>query len=146
MARGGAALKAITLWQPWASLVAAGVKRNETRSWATSYRGPLAIHAAKCTPAWVWELINKDPDLRELMSRAFGHHDVAKLPSGVLLCTTDLWACVPVDEMAIGELSETEKLCGNYSSGRFAWCLKDAKPLPEPIPARGRQGLWEWQP
>ena len=40
-------MKAITIWQPWASLLACGGKRFETRSWATSYRGPIAIHAAK---------------------------------------------------------------------------------------------------
>lgn len=39
-------MKAITIWQPWAEFVAAGVKHNETRSWATKYRGPIAIHAA----------------------------------------------------------------------------------------------------
>ncbi len=43
-------MKAITLHQPWATLVAVGAKRIETRSWATSYRGPLAIHAARTTP------------------------------------------------------------------------------------------------
>ncbi len=40
-------MKAITIWQPWASLLACGAKQYETRSWATSYRGPIAIHAAK---------------------------------------------------------------------------------------------------
>lgn len=40
-------MKALSLTQPWASLVAVGAKRIETRSWRTSYRGPLAIHAAK---------------------------------------------------------------------------------------------------
>ena len=40
-------MKALSLWQPWASLVALRVKTIETRSWSTSYRGPLAIHAAK---------------------------------------------------------------------------------------------------
>lgn len=40
-------MKALTLWQPWASLVALGVKTIETRSWSTSHRGPLAIHASK---------------------------------------------------------------------------------------------------
>lgn len=40
-------IKALSIWQPWASLVAAGVKRHETRHRATSYRGPVAIHAAK---------------------------------------------------------------------------------------------------
>ena len=43
-------MKAITLTQPWASLVALGAKRIETRSWNTNYRGPLAIHAAKGLP------------------------------------------------------------------------------------------------
>ncbi len=47
-------MKAIVLWQPWASLVALGVKTIETRSWSTKYRGPLAIHAAAKKPARVW--------------------------------------------------------------------------------------------
>lgn len=38
---------ALTLRQPWASLVAIGVKQVETRSWTTAYRGPLAIHSSK---------------------------------------------------------------------------------------------------
>jgi hypothetical protein len=40
-------MKAITIWQPWASLLACGAKQYETRSWKTDYRGPIAIHAAK---------------------------------------------------------------------------------------------------
>lgn len=40
-------MKALTLHQPWASLIAAGVKTIETRSWSTRYRGPLAVHAGK---------------------------------------------------------------------------------------------------
>lgn len=40
-------MKAITLYQPWATLVALGKKKIETRSWKTDYRGPLAIHVAK---------------------------------------------------------------------------------------------------
>lgn len=44
-------MKALTLYQPWATLVALGVKTIETRSWATKYRGPLAIHAGARRPA-----------------------------------------------------------------------------------------------
>lgn len=40
-------MKAITLTQPYATLVSLGMKKIETRSWSTNYRGPLAIHAAK---------------------------------------------------------------------------------------------------
>lgn len=47
---GDRVVKAISLWQPWASLIALGPKTIETRSWATDYRGPLAIHAAKRQP------------------------------------------------------------------------------------------------
>ena len=47
-------MKALTLWQPWASLVALGHKRIETRCWSTKYRGDLAIHAAaKLPPKWL---------------------------------------------------------------------------------------------
>lgn len=45
-------MKALTVHQPWASLIAAGVKRIETRSWSTKHRGPLAIHAAVRDPRW----------------------------------------------------------------------------------------------
>jgi hypothetical protein len=41
------AIPVLTLHQPWASLIALGVKTIETRSWSTKYRGPLAIHAGK---------------------------------------------------------------------------------------------------
>lgn len=43
-------MKALTIRQPWASLIAHGVKTIETRSWSTEYRGPLAIHAGKAKP------------------------------------------------------------------------------------------------
>lgn len=45
-------MKVLTLHQPWASLVALGVKTIETRSWSTQYRGPLAIHAAATMPSY----------------------------------------------------------------------------------------------
>ena len=63
-------MKALTIWQPWASLVACGAKQYETRSWPTKYRGPIAIHAAIKDPCklplldkaelerFTWEEIN----------------------------------------------------------------------------------------
>ena len=39
-------MKALTLYQPYATAIALGLKKYETRSWATSYRGPLAIHTS----------------------------------------------------------------------------------------------------
>lgn len=47
-------MRGLTIRQPWASLIAAGVKTVETRSWSTSYRGPLLIHAGKHRPRSFW--------------------------------------------------------------------------------------------
>lgn len=55
-------MKALTLHQPWASLVALGVKRIETRSWSTSYRGALAIHAGLKRPGMMY--LPERPSLR----------------------------------------------------------------------------------
>lgn len=41
------ALHTLTVQQPWAELIASGIKLVENRCWSTDYRGPLAIHAAK---------------------------------------------------------------------------------------------------
>ena len=43
-------MKALTIMQPWASLIACGAKTIETRSWPTKYRGPIAIHAGMKDP------------------------------------------------------------------------------------------------
>ena len=40
-------MKAITIKQPFASLIAAGLKEYEFRTWKTNYRGELLIHAGK---------------------------------------------------------------------------------------------------
>lgn len=85
------------------------------------------------------------------------------LPLGAILCTCNLVACVPTEwcqtdpDIPAGYnvhtranrnivgvfLSEQEAAFGNYAPGRYAWLLEDIQPLPEPIPARGYQGLWE---
>jgi hypothetical protein len=51
-------MKVLTLSQPFATLVAIGAKKIETRSWSTKYRGPLAIHAAKTIPREYKSLCN----------------------------------------------------------------------------------------
>ena len=54
-------MKAISLWQPWATLIAVGAKRLETRSWESRYQGELAIHAAKRWTADEQDLIQASP-------------------------------------------------------------------------------------
>lgn len=149
-------MKALTLWQPWASAMAlrssAGrrLKCNETRSWYTSYRGPLVIHAAKCVAPRVEKVAF---DLREFFLREDVHpHFVdagvsrfEELPLGACLLKCRLVDVVRVETLA-GKLSESEAALGDYSSGRFAWITDEVEVFPVPIPARGGQLIWNWNP
>ena len=128
-------MKALTLTQPWATLVAEGRKAIETRSWRTPYRGALAIHAAKGIP-----LIARE------FAREFTAHRVEPLPRGAVLCYIDLTDCVPT-ESVVCSLSADERCFGDYAPGRWAWLFDPAslRVLPEPIPARGALSLWEWE-
>lgn len=132
-------MRAITLHQPWATLVAIGAKEYETRSWSTNHRGPLAIHAAKTEDHL--DLANENPYMREAL-REYGYRSIMQLPLGKVLAVVELGDCFPVEEMRV--LEEVEKAFGDFSAGRFAWELRVTWRYPSPIPARGRQGLWNW--
>lgn len=140
-------MKALTLRQPWATLVATGTKHIETRSWKTSYRGPLAIHAAKDYPKECREICTKEPfrsALRETGWHPFGiwHKSNNQLPLGAIIAVAEMIDCTPVELVR----EKREKPFGNYAPGRWAWVLSNVRPLPEPIPAKGALGLWEWEP
>lgn len=169
-------MKALTLWQPWASLVALGVKTIETRSWSTRYRGPLAIHAATrrvhtgkflllARTAYNAGKITKD---QEYPFRSLG------VPFGAVVATADLIDVVPIIDGSIGwtEDSDTPPAAivvswdsaamlvdtvandatrvtdqlpyGDFAPGRYAWLLDNIEAFDEPVPAKGRQGLWTW--
>ncbi len=130
-------MKAITLWEPWATLVAYGYKTYETRSWITHYRGPLLIHAAK-----------RIPKRRELTSSPIqkalaeiGIKLVGDFPFGFGLAVVNLTG-VERTEAVKGQLDEAQLAFGDYGPTRFAWRLKCPQRLALPIPLRGQQGIW----
>jgi hypothetical protein len=146
-------VKALTLTQPWASLVALGAKRIETRSWWTRYRGPLAIHAAKGFPngAGARSICMKQPFRHTLLEAGYHLGEMHTLPLGVVVATCRLADCIRLgnsDRQFNAILdhygAHHEDDFGDYTPGRYAWILADVCRLPEPIPARGFQGLWEW--
>lgn len=130
--------RALSLWQPWATLIALGAKQYETRSWATPYRGLLAIHAAKRTiqPAEI------DSWIGGTLAR-HGYGDLRRLPLGAVLCVVRLVDVLPTEQVW-HEVSWQEIAFGDYSPGRYAWQLEFVERFEPPIPARGAQGLWTW--
>ncbi len=164
-------MKALSLWQPWASAIACGSKTVETRHWQTKYRGPLAIHAAKrfrvgemihTLAHWNWTGA-LDPLLQhqERLSEPGNEHimdTLARFPLGAIVATCYLQDIVPTDSMTVGFLDKkrypanghfradspyawTERQMGNFSPGRFSWILTGIRPI-EPVPCIGRQGLF----
>lgn len=159
-------MKAITLWQPWASLIACGVKKYETRSRATNYRGPIAIHAAKKNPHDIMVslpfIVQKT--MFDCLYEAFGIEGgaIAMMSVGCVVATAELVGCWPImactstygtgygyvgieaDGGIIISPYSDEYLFGDWTPGRYAWELANVQMLPEPIPAKGMQGFWNW--
>lgn len=132
-------MKALTLTQPWATLVAIGAKRFETRTWQTAYRGPIAIHAATGFPTDARILCTRDPFRKALA--AAGYYADTELPRGCIVGVADLHGITST--VAVRHtLSAQELEFGNYDDGRFAWMLTGAWKHATTIPIKGKLGLW----
>ena len=141
-------MKALTLRQPWASLVAIGAKRLDTRAWPMRYRGALAIHAAKG-----WTLRDRamclQPPCAESLRLGLGipvaAWDPGSLPRASVVAVCQLVDCLHVEQLP-SLPDEPERSFGDYNGGRWIWRLADVRRLAIPVPARGALGLWEWTP
>jgi hypothetical protein len=135
-------MKAITLTQPWASLVALGEKRVETRSWGTKYNGLLAIHAAKGYPKWAQDTCLAEPFYSSLRV-PHANYCYPELSRGHVLCTVNMMRCRRTEHVR-SQLTEKELAFGDYGDGRFAWFFTITMLFAKPIPAVGHLGLWDW--
>ncbi|MNW44654.1 ASCH domain protein [compost metagenome] len=149
-------MKTITIIQPWATLIAIGEKEFETRSWATKYQGPLAIHAGKKIDK---EICEQEPFKSVLAKHGY---TVDNLPTGSIIAKAYLKNCYKVTHLTNGTrpgpvwlsagdltigwggIMHNEYYFGDYSDGRYAWKLENVRKLVEPITAKGQQGFWNW--
>jgi activating signal cointegrator 1 len=131
-------MRAISLWQPWASLWCSDRKVHETRHWPTAHRGWLAVHAAK--------RFEKDFDgdpLQDILGDEFGPQWGLELPTGAIVGVVKVVACKPTVTLFKNAAANDDDLaCGDFSEGRFAWEREEFSVLPQPIPYRGQQGMF----
>jgi hypothetical protein len=139
-------MKALSLTQPWATLVSIGAKRIETRSWHTTYRGPLAIHAAKGFPREARGYCDDQPFLMALCGFFGPEFEPAQLPTGAIVGITSVKGCVKMSREWIASIAEPERSFGLYEPGRYGWLLGPVEWLVEPVPVKGSLGLWEYIP
>lgn len=148
----------ISLWQPWASLIAIGAKKIETRSWraAEKHIGTvIGIHAAKTdgmlSGSGEWAAAKAFEQAEYPIPL-----DLRTLPHGAIIAVARLVDCVRMHEgNGWTELHGLARLCdgttidpperffGDYTPGRWAWKLDEVRALAKPVPLRGRQQLFE---
>ncbi len=136
-------MKALSLTQPWASLVAIGAKQYETRSWQVAlgpYGFQIAIHASKGFPWEAKALMRREPFRAALLPH--GYKVPATLPLGAIVAVATVLKLWRTSDLVRG-LSEQERAFGDWTPGRFAWQLGNVRRLPEPIPCKGALGFWE---
>lgn len=143
----GHSVKAISLWEPWATLVAIGQKQFETRSWSTEYRGPLLICAAKRWRLEQNRVCNNLISLITVRGAPWPELDrycnfwKRSFPLGHAVAVVNLANCIKTEECGVRAGSD-EYLVGDYSPGRFAWQFTDLIRFRVPMPVRGAQGLF----
>lgn len=144
----------LTLWEPYASAVALGAKRIETRTWKAPqvlWNSLLVIHSSRHwngTQRKLTRDLVKDGLLPETIWENIEHR------RGECLSATTVYQCVRM-QMEDGKLvgvagkfleehcGRAEMRLGNYSESHSAWMLRPPVPLVGPLPARGVPGLWE---
>lgn len=125
-------MKVITLKQPWATLVAEGLKKYEFRSWKYNYRGEILIHAGKG--------IDKD---------AIKKFSCLKLnyPRSRIVAKVKIVDCIKLNEEINKEISKENELVydGKIDRTGYAWKLELIEKINEDKEILGKQGIWNIQ-
>ena len=138
-------VKCLTLHQPYASLVACGRKRIETRPRKLNHRGLLAIHSSRS------DVFMGKCESPEFITAADEEEYLQNLPKGMVLAVCNMTGCFQFDDRFLASkdplisLTDEERAFGDYRLGRWGYILEDVHPLKTPISTRGYQGLWDWQ-
>lgn len=132
-------IKALSLWQPWASLIADGHKKFETRSWGTNYRGDILICCSQKDTKQLREHA-KLIDQFWGLGKNYTEYSFALCGKGIAIAT--LTDCIKMTPEFINQQTEKEKDLGDWSVGRYAWQFSNVRRI-TPILVKGKQGLFE---
>ncbi len=124
----GQTMKALTVYQPWAALIMAGIKRIENRTRRVNYRGPLAIHAGRSRASMD---VLRDSTIKEL------YEGVGELGEcfGAVIGVVDLVDVFPIEDERVRDDA--------FAVGPWCWLLENPRKLAEPVEATGKLGLWD---
>ena len=131
-------MKVLTIKEPFATLIKNEVKKIETRSWKTKYRGELYIQAS------IAKIDKKVYERKELVKL----FENLEMGNGYILCKCNLVDCIEMTEEFIKNMKDNnyqEYICGRYEVGRYAWVLDNIEVLDKPIKVKGQLGIWNYK-
>lgn len=125
-------MRALTIKQPWASLIIDGYKEYEFRSWKTNYRGKVLIHAG----------LSLDRDV----IHKFDKYNL-KYDKGAIIGEAEIVDCILVDKEFNDKLLELNPLVYGFSNHdiTYAWKLANIVKYDKPIKCKGKLGLWNFE-
>lgn len=131
-------MKVLSIKEPFASLISLGIKKIETRSFKTNYRGEIYIHAS------LKKVIVKDERYKKILNLLPENYE---FKYGCIICKATLTDCIYMDDDFLDKIKESsiEYLCGNYEKGRYAWVLENIEILDKKIPVKGQLGIWNYK-
>lgn len=130
-------MKVLTIKEPYATFIMQGLKKIETRSWNTKYRGEIYIHAGK-SKDFIKKI--KNPSVLNLLENS-------ELNYGNIICKAELIDCIYMTKEFINKIkneNNNEYILGQYKVGRYAWILKNVQKLDKKIPAKGKLNIWTY--
>jgi len=148
-------MKALTIWQPWASLILAGAKPFEFRHWRippAMVGQRIGIHAG-ARPVRVSEIaqlrdeVEAEPGVAGLLDAAIAlpllrrwAEEPWRLPRSSIIATAQLLLPIPIAALvAAGKIKiDSDRI----NHGVWAWPLSDVQAVEPMFPARGAQGFW----
>ena len=123
-------MKALTIKQPWASLIMEFGKDVDNRTWKTNYRGPLVIHAGKQFDCSAAPMRLRLPTGARWMDGDKMKAQSPYFPAGSCLGIADVVECTMIQTSPW------------HDTGLWGWYLANVRPFPQPVPYKGTQGLW----
>ena len=125
-------MKALTIKEPWATLIIEGYKEYEFRSWKTNYRGKILIHAGKS--------LEKD------QAKKFKEYNL-EYSCGEIIGEAELVDCIKVTDEFDNELKKKNSLVYGKTNHNmtYAWKLTNIKKYDKKIKVNGKLGLWNYE-
>ncbi len=124
-------MKVITLKQPWATLVAEGIKKYEFRSWKYNYRGKILIHAGAGID-------------KEYMEK-FKHLNL-DYPQKRIIAEVEIKDCISLDDAISKKINADNPLVyGNKIRTGYAWKLENVRKVYSTDEVSGKQGIWHYE-